>query len=56
VVTIWQRYLIVGALAVVGYALLPPGPGRDVLFCLVGASGTTAIGGTSLRLVMVNAK
>ncbi len=40
---VWLRYLVIGALAVVGYALLPIGLGREALFCLVGASGAAAI-------------
>ena len=38
-----RRYLLVGGMAAAGCVLLPLGLGRDALYCLIGASGATAI-------------
>ncbi len=41
--TAWQRYLVVGMLAVGVDLLLPVGLGRDGVYCLVAASGAGAV-------------
>jgi len=40
---IWRRYLLVGVLVAAVYVLLPLGRGRDLVYCLIGASGAVAI-------------
>jgi len=39
----WRRYLLVGVLAAAGCDLLPLGVSRDVVYCLIGASGAAVI-------------
>lgn len=39
----WQAYLLLGAVAVAGYLLVPIGVARDVLYVLVGLSSATGI-------------
>jgi len=41
--TIWRRYLLVGLVASAACVTLPLGIGRDVIYCLIGASGAAAI-------------
>jgi len=41
--TTWERYLLVGVLVAAGDLLLPVGLGRDLVYCLVGASGAAAM-------------
>jgi hypothetical protein len=41
--TAWRRYLLVGLIAVAVDLLLPVGLGRDLVYCLVAASGAAAI-------------
>jgi diguanylate cyclase (GGDEF)-like protein len=41
--TVWRRYLLVGLIAVAVDLLLPVGLGRDLVYCLVAASGAAAI-------------
>ena len=40
---IWRRYLLVGLVASAVCAALPLGVGRDILYCLIGASSAAAI-------------
>jgi diguanylate cyclase len=40
---IWRRYLLVGLVVSAGCVALPLGVGRDILYCLIGASSTAAI-------------
>jgi len=41
--TIWRRYLLVGLMASAVCVALPLGFGRDIIYCLIGASGAAAI-------------
>ncbi|RYV49414.1 putative bifunctional diguanylate cyclase/phosphodiesterase [Pengzhenrongella frigida] len=41
--TIWWRYLIAGVVVSAGVFSMPVGLGRDLVYCLIGASGTVAI-------------
>lgn len=40
---VWWRYLIAGAVLSAGNLLMPVGLGRDLVYCLIGASGVVAI-------------
>ncbi len=40
---VWRRYALVGVLVAVAQLLMPVGPGRDVVYALVGVSGLVAI-------------
>lgn len=41
--TIWWRYLIAGVVPSAGDFSMPMGLGRDLVYCLIGASGSVAI-------------
>ena len=39
----WGRYLLAGTAACVACVLLPLGVGRDLVYCLIGASSAVAL-------------
>ena len=47
--TVWRRYLLIGLLAVAVDLLVPVGLGRDVVSCLLAASGTGAVAASVRR-------